>query len=54
MRFDPEVREQNGNSLPYSCLENPFHGQRSLAGCIPWSRKEQYATEQLSMCASYA
>ena len=25
----------HGNSLQYSCLENP-HGQRSLAGCGPW------------------
>ena len=27
-----------GNPLQYSCLENP-HGQRSLAGYSPWSRK---------------
>ena len=33
-------REQNGNSLPYSCLENSFHGQRILAGYILWSLKE--------------
>ena len=26
--------EGYGNSLQYSCLENP-HGQRSLAGCSP-------------------
>ena len=31
--------EGNGNPLQYSCLENP-HGQRSLAGYGPWSRKE--------------
>ena len=24
---------------PYSFLENP-HGQRSLAGCSPWSHRE--------------
>ena len=29
----------HGNPLQYSCLENP-HGQRSLAGCSPWGRKE--------------
>ena len=31
--------EGNGNSLQYSCLENP-HGQRSLAGSSPWDLKE--------------
>ena len=29
----------HGNSLQYSCLENP-HGQRSLAGYSPWGPKE--------------
>ena len=29
----------HGNSLQYSCLENP-HRQRSLAGYSPWGRKE--------------
>ena len=29
----------HGNLLQYSCLENP-HGQRSLAGCSTWGRKE--------------
>ena len=29
--------EGNGNSLLYSCLKS--HGQRSLAGYSPWSRK---------------
>ena len=37
----------HGNSLQYSCLENP-HGQRSLAGCHPGGRKESDMTEQLS------
>ena len=37
----------HGNPLQYSCLENP-HGQRSLAGCSPWGRKESATTEQLS------
>ena len=31
--------EGNGNSLQYSCLENP-HGQKSLAGYSPQSCKE--------------
>ena len=34
----------NGNSLQYSCLENP-HGQRSLVGYSPWSHKEPDTTE---------
>ena len=36
-----------GNPLQYSCLENP-HGQRSLAGYSPWSRKGSHMTDQLS------
>ena len=31
--------EGNGNSLQYSCLENP-HGLRSLVGSSPWGLKE--------------
>ena len=38
---------RHGNSLQYSCLENP-HGQRSLAGYSPWSHKESDTTERLS------
>ena len=38
---------EHGNLLQYSCLGNP-HGQRSLAGCSPWGRKESDMTEQLS------
>ena len=38
--------EGNGNLLQYSCLENP-RGQRSLAGCSPWGRKESDTTERL-------
>ena len=34
----------NGNSLQYSCLENPS-GQRKLAGYCPWARKELDMTE---------
>ena len=37
----------HGNSLQYSCLENP-HGHRSLAGYSPWGHKESDVTEQLS------
>ena len=37
----------HGNSLPYSCLEDP-HGQRSLAGYSPWGHKESDTTERLS------
>ena len=29
-------------------LPETFHGQRSLAGCSPWGRKESDMTEQLS------
>ena len=37
----------HGNSLQYSCLENP-HGQRSLAGYSPWGHKESDTTERPS------
>ena len=36
-----------GNSLQYSCLENP-HEQRNLVGYSPWGRKESDVTERLS------
>ena len=53
--FNPWVRrspgEGHGNPLQYSCLENP-HGQRSLANCSPWGRKELDTTEQLSTAHS--
>ena len=38
--------ERNGNSLQYSCLENPYE-QRSLADYSPWGLKESDMTEQL-------
>ena len=38
---------EHGNSLQYSCLENP-HEQRSLVGYSPWGRKELDMTKQLS------
>ena len=37
----------HGNSLKYSCLENP-HGQRNLMVYSPWGRKELDMTERLS------
>ena len=36
----------NGNSLQYSCLGNPTHGQKSLAGYSSWRHKESDMTEQ--------
>ena len=41
----------HGNPLQYSCLENP-HGQKSLMGYSPWSRKESDTTEGLSTAHS--
>ena len=40
----------HGNSLQYSCLENP-HGQRSRVGYNPWGCKELDMTERLSTAA---
>ena len=37
----------HGNPLQNSCLENP-HGQRSLAGYIPWGLRESDTIEWLS------
>ena len=34
----------HGNSLQYSCLENP-HGQRSLVSYSPWVHTESDMTE---------
>ena len=42
----------HGNSLQYSCLEK-LHGQRSLAGCSPWGRKESDTTEPLTLLLSH-
>ena len=42
----------HGNSLQYSCLENP-HGQRSLAGYSPWGRRKSNMTEWLSTAHPY-
>ena len=41
-------REGNGYPLHYSCLENPSHGQRNLAGYSAWGHKESDTTERLS------
>ena len=38
----------HGNPLQNSCLENP-HGQRSLAGYIPWGFTELDMIEQLTV-----
>ena len=35
----------NGNSLQYSCLENPMSIERSLVGYISWGCKESDTTE---------
>ena len=37
----------NGNSVQYSCLENP-QGQRSLMGYSPWGLKESDKTEPMA------
>ena len=42
---------ENDNPLQYFCLEK-FHGQRSLAGYSPWSRKELDTIEPLSAVRS--
>ena len=44
---DPQLRGGHGNSLQYSCLENP-HGQRCLVGYSLWGRKESVMTAWLS------
>ena len=41
--------EGNGNPLQYSCLENSWHGQRSLVGYSPWGHKDLDTTEQLTL-----
>ena len=40
-------REGNGNSLQYSCLENPM--KRSLVGYSPWGHIESDTTEPRSL-----
>ena len=41
----------HGNSLQYSCLENP-HGYRSLTGYSQWGHKELEMIERLSRAQS--
>ena len=41
-------REDNGNPLQYSCLDNPY-GQRSLVGYNPRGHKELDTTEWLTI-----
>ena len=43
-RLGRSPRGGHGNSLHYSCLENP-HRQRRLVGYSPWCRKESDMTE---------
>ena len=45
-RWGRSPREENGNSLQYSCLENPMDN-RSLAGYSPWNCKEPDMTESI-------
>ena len=45
---DPRPGGGHGNSLQYSCLENP-RGQRSLTSYSPWRHKESDMTEWLSI-----
>ena len=40
--------EGNGNSLQYSCLENPMDG-----GYSPWGRKELDTTERLHVSFTF-
>ena len=44
--------EGNGNSLQYSCLENPMNG-RSLVSPNPWGHKKSDMSEQLTHTLSY-
>ena len=41
----------HGNSLQYSCLQNPY-GQRSLVGYNPWGHRESNTTERLTLSLS--
>ena len=43
----------HGNALQYSCLEQP-HGQKSLAGYIPWGHKESDMIERISTASTIA
>ena len=45
MHLEVNLGEGNGNSLQYSCLENPMDGGRSLVGYSPGGLKESDMTE---------
>ena len=47
LRWEDPPGEGHGNTLQFSCLENP-NGQRSLVGYSPWDGKESDMTGQLS------
>ena len=53
MSTDRWPDKQIVNPLQYSCVGNA-HGQRSLAGCNPWGRKESDPTERPSTAHSTA
>ena len=46
-RWGRSPEEGNGNPFPVF-LFGKFHGQRSLEGYNPWSRKETDTAEQMS------
>ena len=47
LRQEDPLEGGHGNLLQCSCLENS-HGQRSLAGYIPWGHKELDTSARLS------
>ena len=55
--FDPWIGKipwkGHDNSIQYFCLENP-NGQKTLAGCSPWNRKESDMTYYSFILLSYA
>ena len=44
---------EEGTATPSSILVWRIHGQRSLAGCSPWSRRELDTAERLSLSLIY-
>ena len=47
MHLEVNLGEGNGNSLQYSCLENPMDGGLPMVGCSSWGREESDRTERL-------
>ena len=39
---EDSLEEGTGNRLQYSCLENEFHGQKSLVDYNPWDLRVGY------------